>query len=320
MLAHGCQDPTQVTLDIRTNVVCSDMKGVSIVVAKDPRSAETRAAFFGDGPRFASAETTNCDESTSPHSVGTLVVTPSGDQGAVVVVAAFGGLTTDQCTKTSFPAGCIIARRRFSFVDRTRITLPILLDPSCSGIPCNETSTCVGRRCVDSEVTCAGGTCAEPSGATVDGGIVGEDGGSLPLPDGSLLNISEAGLVDVRGDGASIGSGTCPAVICTGGAQICLPTETCCYAGSVATCIDATSCGTMAGCCRSASDCLNGTICCASTSLPSSTTRLSCRTLAECKSLSGVSVCTTDSTGCGAASAGCTGEVYSQAPEFFRCS
>ena len=70
----------------------------------------------------------------------------------MVVVAAFGDVKVADCIAPNFAPGCIVARRRFAFADYTAATLPIVLDPVCSGVPCNESSTCVGKKCVDARL------------------------------------------------------------------------------------------------------------------------------------------------------------------------
>ncbi|NJR12605.1 hypothetical protein HC776_01590 [bacterium] len=52
--------------------------------------------------------------------IGTLVVTPAASNGAIVVAASY----TDARCKPPY-ADCIVARRRFVFVDSTSTTLPI---------------------------------------------------------------------------------------------------------------------------------------------------------------------------------------------------
>src|SRR6476660_476957 len=113
VLAHGCKGPTQVTVDVKTNVVCADQRGIDIVAASDPHKAEERAALVTPGTaRCQSATTNDCKEGPAPRTVGTLVLTPSGGAGAMVVISAFGNATLADCTATRFAAQCIVARRR----------------------------------------------------------------------------------------------------------------------------------------------------------------------------------------------------------------
>src|SRR5881392_1955893 len=126
ILAHGCRGPTQVTLDVRTNVVCADSRGVDVVVAADAHRAEERAALVTPGSRFPSATTDACTDGPAPREVGTLVITPSGGSGAVVLVAAFGSAKLSDCVAPKLAPQCIIARRRFAFVEDKQLTMPIV--------------------------------------------------------------------------------------------------------------------------------------------------------------------------------------------------
>lgn len=337
LLVHGCRDATQLTLDLRTNVVCADMRGVEIVVASDPHVAEHRAALDAPGTRFASATTSECTEGPAPRKIGTLVVTPSGNDGAVVVVAAFGGARADDCVAPRFGPGCIVARRKFSFVDHTAVTLPIVLDPVCAGVPCNENSTCVGAKCVDSKVNCSGGTCSEPGVKLADGGVEAVDAQS-PLdsatPDDGAL--ADSGGDTDAGDAATdaseggsftdAGVGYCPAAVtCVGSALGCAVAPgppSCCYSPT-AVCINAgAACSGLSGCCRSSDDCTAnvGDVCCASTNVAMTTTTVACRTRAACSAAGGVAVCNvTGGDGCGPGHI-CLGGVYSTTPQFYNCS
>jgi hypothetical protein len=343
--APGCRTATQVTLDIETNVVCADMRGVDIVIAPDSHEAEHRAALDVPGTRFATATSTACAEGAAPRQVGTLVVTPGGGNGAVVVVAAFGNTTTNDCLAPTFAPGCIVARRRFSFVDHQAVTLPIVLDPICAGIPCNENSTCVGKKCVDSQVECTSGTCGDPGQRSADGGLVEVDASS-PLDASGGADASEAGGMDAAADGASdgsisdgatdaplegsadAGSGSCPlSSICAApSALVCVSpvggtaASMCCYATDPPTCGAQGGCAAISGCCRSADDCPNaGDVCCASTATPTSSTTIVCKPPVACAKALGTAVCATPgNTGC--AGRTCIGAVYSTAPDYYACS
>lgn len=327
LVAHGCRGPTQVTLDLDTNVACADLRGVDIVVAEDVRKAEERAALVSSGPRFASATTTACTEGAIPRKIGTLVVTPSGGSGAVVVVAAFGGATLADCTAARFASQCIVARRRFAFVENRSLVLPVLLDPECAGVPCDEASTCVASKCVDSTVACIGDTCSEP-GRSADGGLVEVDARPLvdaaPPPfDGAGTDAGEDAATDAPPDVAP--AGTCPAsaqCLATTGDIICPVGASCCYATDPAECKAQKTCAGMTGCCRGSEDCpRSGDVCCADTAVPGPQTRVACMSNAACVGIGGVAVCSTVAPGCGVPGRPCDiPTLYSTSPEFFRCS
>lgn len=340
LLANGCRTPTQITLELQTNVVCADSTGVDIVAARDIGTAEARAALSGNGSRFLSASTSACTEGPAPRPVGTLVLTPSGSQGAVVVIAAFGKTRPEDCTAAHFAPECIIARRRFAFIDNLAVTLPLVLDPQCAGIPCNESSTCVGRKCVDSNVDCSSGTCTEP-GISPDGGLIEVDGSSPILDGASVVDAADASsdatgtteggteagpdASDAGGDGGG-GGGLCPLpvqCIDMASTQCTMPSlPMCCYGGPATSCSPVGGCPSgLSACCRNAGDCTNGDICCASTMMPTATTQIVCKSVAACAAAMGQIVCSTlGPTGCQPGHS-CAGGSYTlSAPSYFRCS
>ena len=347
VVAHGCKEPTQVTVDVKTNVICAELRGVDVVAAADTRRAEERAALVptgsttGSPTRFAAGSTTACKEGPAPREVGTLVVTPSGASAAVVVIAAFGETKVADCVAPQLPPRCIIARRRFSFVENKRITMPILLDPDCAGIPCNESSTCVGKKCVDSAVECAGDECTQP-GVSADGGIVEVDAFS-PLVDGSGLPPEDSGTdgdassppVDSGPDGTigtdgggtgmctNMGAGQClPPMDAPGNKVPCAVMSPCCYEAGNFSCKDFSQCASLAACCRGAGDCGVGLVCCADTDQPGPKTRITCKNPQECAQTGGTRVCSAIDPDCtGSGPGGCDfNDPYWANPEYFRCS
>lgn len=342
VVVHGCKDPTQITVEVKTHVVCADMRGVDVVAASDPRRAEERAALLTTGPRFPSGSTTACTEGPAPREVGTLVITPNGDSGAVVVIAAFGQTNVKDCVAPQLPARCIIARRRFSFVENRRISMPIVLDPDCAGVPCNENSTCVGKKCVDSAVDCTGAECTQP-GVAADGGIIEVDAfsplvdGAPPDDDGSIPSDGSPGDGSANDGGASdggdgsidgsfdAGGGYCP------GIGMCLPGESglgstctgggrCCYANGGSACVQASDknpCGGLTACCNGSSVCEASMVCCPDTPTPQVGTVIACRPYSECK---GPVICSSGDMDCRGHGTCQTTFFYSHEPDYFGCS
>jgi hypothetical protein len=280
LVAHGCRTATQVTLEVSTNVACADSRGVEIVVAETPHDAEVRAVLLTPGAkRYPTATTNECASDRSPHRVGTLVITPSGSGGAVVVVTSFGKTPVETCLAGSFAKECIVARRAFTFVDHTQVTLPVLLDPDCAGIPCDEGSTCFGQKCVDSHVTCESGTCDDPGKLAPP-----------PPPDGSTPPPApfDAGTDgDARADGdaeAGAPPGACMCLdnsFCTGGTM-------CCYENGLVSCKPSGACTDIAACCRNATDCADPQdVCCADTDSPTPATRIACAPHGSCYNVPG---------------------------------
>ena len=200
----SCREPTQITVVIRTGEKCSDLSGVEIVVGPDQR--ETQARFE---EQFTAALSHECNASGL---VGSLVVTPGGAGGTVVVAAGVrvGGAPAPDPTACALPANvgsCIIARRSFSFLDHTSLTLPIELDPLCVGKACDPASTCFKGTCVDATVTCVGADCGlrqENPGGTGGGKEAGSSDGAF---DADLDALSFDDVVDTGTDGTTVVDG-----------------------------------------------------------------------------------------------------------------
>ncbi|MBN9161652.1 MAG: hypothetical protein J0I07_11870, partial [Myxococcales bacterium] len=166
-LAQGCQDPTQVTLELSLDkkARCQEIgSGTAITVGVEPADTETRLATG-----FVTARTSQCDDPTGR--IGTLVVTPgeSSSRASVVVVAGYKGKDPATCMPPLYE-GCIVARRRFAFSEHTRLRMPIVIDPDCAGVPCDAFSTCSNGLCFDSETRCSGSDCETP-GVLEAGGV-----------------------------------------------------------------------------------------------------------------------------------------------------
>ncbi len=153
--------------------------------------------------------------------MGSLTLTPGGQRGGTVVgILALRGKRPEDCMREPATPGCITARRRFTFLDHTPLTIDIPLDLDCEGKACDAFTTCSRGSCVDPLVTCeANGTCTPPLG---DGGP-GQDAAG---PDGSV--VACATLARCQG-----GAG------CQGADQCCLESGRC-----------GTQCG-FVGCCAS---------------------------------------------------------------------
>lgn len=299
--AEGCLAPTQLTLVIDTNVPCSELSGVKIVVASDPDAAEGRTSTF------VNAETQTC---LSNGRVGTLVVTPSdGASRAAVVVMA--GVTTPvkACSAATGYAGCIVARRLVPFIEHTSLTVPILLEVDCLDVPCDAISTCSAGRCVSSETTCEGSDCSGLGPDTDAGGGV-RDGGEGGSP-------GDAAADAPPGDGgkdASIGVATCgpndPIACGTNGP--CDAGGTCCQQPNA----DASACGTCSPTngfrslsCRSSANCGPSQMCCYAASM-GGVGISSCQAIASCA----IRLCSPACDDCPIGEA-CTGKMY----DFFYC-
>jgi hypothetical protein len=221
-------DPTQATVDIRTNVACGDdapapdtlyetglVAGSEATVAKSALQGTTRACKDPGGD------------------IGSIVIYPrdGARRASLLVVGAIGDASAEQCLALARggagdASSCIVARRSVAFVPNVDLHLPVLLDLRCAGYLCEESQTCAfqdGRpRCVSAEVSCEDGEC-EPTGAggaSGAGGAGGAGGGggsggaplvsfeTLPPPAGlsgsRAVGVSEDGAIVVGNAGSLV--------------------------------------------------------------------------------------------------------------------
>ena len=230
MLVGACRAPTQITLEVvpGVNITCNDIHSVAIAVRGTSADAEAQAA----GSIF-NAKTGGC---THGASIGTLVVVPaSGNDVAVVVIAALGSKRDAESCRPGNYDSCIIARRRLSFVDHASLALPIAIDADCIGRACSELTTCRRGACVDATVACDGDNC----GLGDEIGPTGTVDASFDAP-----TSTEAGMNDAATDSGL--DGTVPPDGST--------SNVFCKADHVLSCtVDNASCGAPNLCCRDSS-------------------------------------------------------------------
>ncbi len=184
-VVDGCREPTEVTLRISSDANCTDLRGVAISAAVDSRLAEDRSASSPGTVTRACAS----------GYIGTIVVTPAETGSTAAIVVTAGVLApAEECKPPSYK-GCIVARRRFAFVDHTPLTIPIGLEVDCRDVPCDAVTTCLHGKCVDARIGCDDRGCGE-----VGGGSVTPDGGA---PDGAISDGSPDGARSDAGDAAS---------------------------------------------------------------------------------------------------------------------
>ncbi len=201
--AIHCKEPTQITLDLRTDIPWEPGRHVAISAAtyREPSKplAVTQSDWQTDGR------------------VGTFVITPQNDKNGRVWIRAVAGLDRDpSLCNMNAPNGCVFARRNLSFMEHTPLLIEMSLHRSCAGKACDETRTCnaIGD-CVSAEVDPR--TCARPAGCSLpdddlvadayddggnSGGDVETDGGrrveDAMLHDGQP--VEDAVLRDSRAD------------------------------------------------------------------------------------------------------------------------
>ncbi len=189
----GCRSPTQITVQVSTNVPCSAWQGAAISVGELGPTLETKPA---------ATTSTYCGANGY---LGSVVAVPSGAENASVAFRIVGavGETLEECTENPANGGCIVARRALNFIPNDTLTLSVPLLSSCEGIVCDPESTCV-------QGTCRPATIADPSACAAS--ACGE--GALSPPDGG----ADGGLDATTGEGGTGGDDG-------GGPDATLPTE-----------------------------------------------------------------------------------------------
>jgi hypothetical protein len=218
LCAVSCRDPTQLTLEIRTNADCLDHQGTSITVGK-LGAIETKSP---------AAQTLDCESPTGR--IGSLVVVPSSDKDEPIAVRVVTGIvkTPEQCVESSYQGGCIVARRALRFIPHESLFLPILMNVDCRDIACEETETCVNGQCVSAAIDPT--ECRTPSGCALEGkagsaGAGGMGGGAGAGGSGGIGGSAGAsgsggtsgsgGSSGASGSGAAAGGGGTAGVTCT---------------------------------------------------------------------------------------------------------
>jgi len=158
LLLASCQDPTQITALVRTNVPY--------------RPNVTMALWSSAGGQIApgtSPQAVYREPWLSDGQLGDLVITPSGAKDGPVTLQAVLGIDRDPTTCTDKDAkGCVVSRRKLAFVPHTRLRVPLVLHLACDGVVCSQDTTCdyLGK-CVAATVD--PDACASPAGCTLPG-------------------------------------------------------------------------------------------------------------------------------------------------------
>jgi hypothetical protein len=183
----SCRAATEIRVEVTTDVLCT------------PRTSTIIAVGTVDSVE-AKIPTTSTLTCVDGH-IGSLVIVPSGDDGAEVAirVVTASGKDPDLCARDGY-AGCIVARRAVRFLPHTALTMRVPLRGSCTGVACvgdGDFSTCLDGRCVAATIpdpgTCTGSGCGE---------------GQLPAKGSADAGTPDASLEDARAPDAGEAGGT----------------------------------------------------------------------------------------------------------------
>lgn len=153
----SCLSPTQLVLELRTDLACNTVKGVTITV--------------GAPSRVESAPPNTTTLRCSDGYIGTIAVAPASDNDGRIAIRAVLGVDVpaEECTAANKYQGCIVVRRQLSFVPRTSVPVLIGFYRACLDVPCDGDSTCKEKnRCVPSS--------EDPGKPTGDAGVSFGDG------------------------------------------------------------------------------------------------------------------------------------------------
>ena len=243
----SCLDPTEVTLDVATDLPCGETKGTTF-------TGGTLGAVESAAP---STSTARCEGG----SIGTLVATPAGskDSNAAFVVVLGVDRPASECNAANRFKGCIVQRRSLRYRPHRPIRLPVEMLLVCKDVACDANSTCARTgKCVpaaiDDPSACGAVGCFPvgdgPSPTVPGNGPPGGDGGPMNAdgesgadgstsPDGGGEagpdagdGGGDAGDAGDGGDGGRVEAGAPPPVGRLYGPPVsagCDPGDTCCW-------------------------------------------------------------------------------------------
>ena len=161
VLLASCREPTEVTLELTTDLPCAALGDTSIYVGTAQELAGPLSGLT------AAAVTHGCLDGKEGR-IGSIVVLPSGGDDDRFSLRVVAGRNNAKCT-SDLRSGCIEARRSLGFVPHTPLFLPLELSKTCENVVCDSaTDTCVAGKCVPSAVDCSKG-CTTPG---IDAGLL----------------------------------------------------------------------------------------------------------------------------------------------------
>lgn len=172
----GCLDPTQIVVEIWTDVPCEQINSVAVFTG-EPGKFESKAAS-STGLQQSCRPATE-PGAPAPSRLGTVVLVPSGEKTGEVGVKVAAGVgknaencvipegadVTDAVVRYDAFQNCVIARRSLHFQENETLKLPIVLRSSCKNIGCTSTTTCIYGECRPIGIG-AEDTCKKPEGCT----------------------------------------------------------------------------------------------------------------------------------------------------------
>ncbi len=148
----ACLSPTEITVRVETDMTCGEADG------------DLEKVLVGTGT--GEAATVSLKGPCQDGFVGSVTIVPG--KSDTIDIDVVGRLQGAKCDLGSANGdGCVVAKRRLSFIEHIPLTITVRLDSDCAGVECPSNQTCQAGVCVDPQ--CTSSSCS-------DGG----DGGTTP--------------------------------------------------------------------------------------------------------------------------------------------
>jgi hypothetical protein len=198
----ACLGPTEIVLDVRTDVACSSpssWRGVAVSVGQPGPDVESRSPVL---------TTTTC---SGTGEIGTLAVVPTGAKDAQVGIRVVAGITRnpEECAAQRYD-GCIVARRTVAYLPHQSQRVLVDLTSDCIGNACDVNHTCVNGSCTD---TVTAKPPVAPDGGPLSGPTTvrcGDDGTRCPANDPSNACCVAFDFDAGAGKGSCVPAASCP--------------------------------------------------------------------------------------------------------------
>ncbi|HEU4410431.1 MAG TPA: hypothetical protein VFS43_34570 [Polyangiaceae bacterium] len=224
--AGGCQEATQIRLNVKTNLPCSRLNNAAIAVGSDGNDLARKVAEQGDyafahhqvGPGGLCR-----DGAGGFNEIGMTVLVPGGQADAPVAFQIVLGIDKPVAPSLCVAGNesCVSASGSLKYVPNRALDVPVTLFEVCLGVVCDPGSTCYeAGKCVSNAVTCLSGPCdladpVSPSGETrclrADGcrgvGGAGGAGGAAGAGGGAGEAGQGGGPAGAAGQGGEGGGG-----------------------------------------------------------------------------------------------------------------
>lgn len=152
LATSGCQSPTEVRLQITSDVACPGAATTGEPTLNETAIVVDRLDAIDRDELPPNATTPNCSQDAAVANVGDLAIVP-GEEDAIGVRVHFGiDDTSALACLSGCNENCIEVSRRVSFVPHQSLVLPLRAQRDCIGVCCPNGKTCFEGLCLDDDV------------------------------------------------------------------------------------------------------------------------------------------------------------------------